>query len=69
MSAIVLDYYGNPRPQYAGPAVAQVVTRTCWLCHGDGYIETGLQAFTNVGAACRCANCGGKGRVTIEVAQ
>ena len=66
--SIVLDYFGNPCPQRAGPAVASVVTRTCWLCKGDGYFETSMQEFTNVGRGQRCTNCGGTGRVTQEVA-
>ena len=65
---VVLDYHGNPRPPYQGPAVAAVVTRTCWLCRGDGYIETGLQEFSNVGVSSRCSNCGGTGYTSSEVA-
>lgn len=65
---VVLDANGHPRPPYTGPAIAPVVTRTCWLCHGDGYLETGLQEFSNVGNACRCSNCGGTGYVTSEAA-
>ena len=68
MPSIVFDAFGQPRPPYTGPAVAAVITRTCWLCHGDGSVETGLQEFTNVGVACRCAVCGGSGRVSEEVA-
>lgn len=65
---IVLDYFGNPRPPYAGPAVAPVVTERCWICYGIGSVEIGFQEFTNVGNACRCVNCGGSGYVTHEVA-
>lgn len=65
---IVLDAQGRPRPPYAGPAIAPVVTRTCWLCHGDGYVETGMQAYSNVSTGCRCSNCGGRGYVTGEAA-
>jgi DnaJ-class molecular chaperone len=69
MRPIVLDYYGQPRPPYSGPAVASVVTQTCWLCHGDGHLETGMHGGTNVGMSCRCSNCGGSGYVTQEAAQ
>lgn len=65
---LVLDYYGQPRPQTSGPRVASIVTRTCWLCGGDGYVETGMEAFSNVGTSCRCSICGGAGYVTSEAA-
>jgi hypothetical protein len=68
MPSTVLDANGQPRPPYAGPAVAAVITRTCWLCHGSRYIETGLQEFSNVGVSCRCSICGGTGYVSQEVA-
>lgn len=68
MPSIVFDAFGQPRPPYTGPAVAAVITRTCWLCHGSRYIETSLQQFGNVGNACRCSICGGTGYVSHEVA-
>jgi len=65
---IVLDHAGQPRPAYTGPAVVPVVTQRCWICHGFGYVETGLEGYGNVGAGHRCANCGGSGRLMSEVA-
>lgn len=65
---VVLDYFGNPRPVYAGPAVASVISRRCWLCDGTGSVETGMHEGTNVGIACRCVNCAGSGYVTSEAA-
>lgn len=68
MKAIVLDYHGNPRPPYQGPAVASVVTGRCWLCHGDGFVELGLAGGSNVGIGHRCSNCAGTGFVSCEAA-
>lgn len=49
--------------------VRPVISQRCRACGGDGWIETGMQAGTNIGIGQRCANCAGSGQVYVEVAQ
>lgn len=48
---------GQKQPKTEFPKPVQILT--CYVCHGDGYVERG-------GITQRCVNCYGRGRVTTE---
>lgn len=51
----------------APAAVAPVKRVRCMACGGDGYIENGMDEFSNVGRTYRCNGCNGSGSVDVTV--
>lgn len=52
----------------AAPTPVRPIRRMrCTGCGGDGYVEIGMDEFSNLGRSVTCSACHGSGAVDVEV--